>query len=594
MIPFRIARDPRTGEDYVPVPWKGAELTGQPVYHKGTGFTEAERDELGLRGLLPPEPFSLEQQVERVYAQLRAKTSPIDKYIYLAGLQDRNETLFYRLLLEHLEEIMPIVYTPTVGEACQKFSAILRRPRGIWLNPDDVDRAEEVLRNAPFEDVRVIVVTDNSRILGLGDQGAGGMGIPIGKLTLYCAGAGIHPARTLPVSLDVGTDNEDLLKDPLYIGRRHRRLRGAEYDKVVDAFARAARRVFPSALVQWEDFKKENAFNILERYREQLPTFNDDIQGTAAVVHTGILNALKITGERLAGQRFALLGAGAAGVGIAQQLEAALIEEGLSAADARERLFLCDSRGLLVAGRGDIEPYKRPFVREKRQLKGWKSANPSAVTVLDVVQNTRPTVLIGTSGQPGAFDRKLAAAMAAGCRRPLIMPLSNPTSLCEASPADLMAWTGGRALIGTGSPFDDVKAAGRRIRIGQANNVLIFPGVGLGILVAGARRVSNRCFLAAARALADATPASDIAAGCLFPRFSKLRDISQAVAAAVVKAAVDAGDAPPMADAEIPGKVAAAMWYPRYLPYRYEPGAPRGPGKAARKHPHRNALAAQR
>jgi malic enzyme len=537
------------------------------MYTKGTAFSLAEREAMGLSGLLPHAVVSQERQARRVYASIVRKQDALERYIGLAALQDRNEYLFYRVLLDHLEEFLPIVYTPTVGRACQEFSHIFRRARGLWITPADRGRIREVLGNAPFDDVRLIVVTDNERILGLGDQGAGGMGIPIGKLSLYTAAAGIPPWQTLPVSLDVGTDNQALIDDELYLGWRHPRLRGPEYDALVDEFVQAVKARFPRALLQWEDFKKANAFRLLERYRRTLRSFNDDIQGTAAVALAGVLAAVRATRTRLVGQRFVILGAGAAGVGIARLLRDALRQEGVAGADLFKAIAVLDSRGFLVGGAEIREAHKREFA--------WPPdlAEPLGLTagprdLLQVVAAVKPTVLIGTSGEPGAFSEPVVREVASHVERPLVFPMSNPTSLSEAEPADVVRWTNGRALVATGSPFEPVRWQGREIRVGQANNAFVFPGIGLGVLVAEAEEVTDAIFMAAARALALEVSAADLALDALYPPVGELRRVTARVAEAVVRVARDTGIGRAVADAEIPALVAEAMWEPRYLPVR--------------------------
>ncbi len=546
------------GRERVEVRLRGPQLLNHPMYNRATAFTREERRELGLSGLLPDVISTMEQQAQRAYGNIMRKSDPLERYIGLAALQDRNEHLFYRVLGEHLEEFLPIVYTPTVGLACQQYSQIFRRSRGLWITPEHKGRMTEVLTNAPYEDVRLIVVTDNERILGLGDQGAGGMGIPIGKLSLYCAAAGIHPAQTLPVSLDVGTDNQQLLGDDLYIGWRHPRLRGEAYDAFVEEFVRAVKLRFPKALLQWEDFKQWNAFRLLERYRKELPSFNDDIQGTAAVAVAGIMTAARVAQRPFVEQRLVIAGAGAAGVGIARLFKSALARAGADAETLRGAVALLDSKGLVVDAQDEF----------RRDL-GWPGELAAArglhagSSLLEVVRALEPTVLLGVSGVPGLFGEEVARAMAAKVARPAIFPLSNPTSACEAKPADLLAWTDGRALVATGSPSEPVDVGGRLQRIGQGNNAFVFPGVGLGVLISEAREVTDGMFAAAADTLAAQLSAEDCAAGNLFPRICDLRRITTRVAEAVVQQAVDEGVArnPPESPAEA---VAAAMWDPLY------------------------------
>jgi malate dehydrogenase (oxaloacetate-decarboxylating) len=546
------------GKERVEVRLRGPQLLNHPMYNRSTAFTRDERRNLDLEGLLPDVTSTIDQQARRAYGNIVRKTEPLERYIGLAAIQDRNEHLFYKVLGDHLEEFLPVVYTPTVGQACQQYSRIFRRARGLWITPEHKGRMTEVLANAPYEDVRLIVVTDNERILGLGDQGAGGMGIPVGKLAIYVAAAGIHPAQTLPVSLDVGTDNQDLLGDDLYIGWRQPRLRGEAYDAVVDEFVRAVKARFPKALLQWEDFKQWNAFRLLERYRKELPSFNDDIQGTAAVAVAGLFAASRAAGRSLADERMVVAGAGAAGVGIARLFHSALRREGVSGEALRHSVALLDSKGLVVDAKDEYRQ-DLAWTGEMAAAHGLRAGS----ALLDVVNAVKPTGLIGVSGVPGLFSEEIVRAVAAHVERPAVFPLSNPTSSSEARPADVMAWTGGKALVATGSPFEPVEVGGRQVRIGQGNNAFVFPGVGLGVLVCEAREVTDGMFAAAADALAAQLPDEDLQAGSLFPRTAGLRSVTAKVAEAVVRQAVSEGVArnAPENPAEA---VAAAMWEPAY------------------------------
>ncbi len=546
----------------------GPALLGSRLLTKDLAFPHEERDAFRLRGLLPDRVLTIEEQVELELEHLRVKGDALERYIGLAALQDRNATLFYRLLAEHLDEFLPIVYTPTVGRACQEFSHIIRRTRGAWITPADRDRIPELLRQGPYEDVRLIVVTDNERILGLGDQGAGGMAIPIGKLALYTAACGIHPAVTLPISLDVGTDNPALLADPLYLGHRAPRLRGAEYDALVEAFVVGVEAVWPGCVIQFEDFKQTNALRLLDRYAARVPSFNDDIQGTAAVVVAGVLAGLRATGTALADARIVLVGAGAAGIGIYRLLRLAMLDAGLTADDVERAIAAVDTRGLVHGGRDDLDEMKRELAVPTPDPAGGPT------DLVGTIRRMRPTVLVGTTGVAGTFSEAALRAMADGTTRPIVLPLSNPTSAAEAVPADVMAWTDGRAIIATGSPFDAVVRDGRRHEVGQANNAFIFPGVGLGAIVAEARSITQRMFLLAARTLADAVSADRLASGALYPPVDALRDVSRTIAVVVATEAVRAGlagiadaDGRPPDDAAIAAAVDGAMWWPDYVPY---------------------------
>jgi len=555
-----------TGESLA-VPLRGRELLRHPLFNKDAAFSEEERERFGLRGLLPARVATIGDQVRLEMARLERKGDDLERYIGLAALQDRNETLFYRVLVENLEALLPIVYTPVVGRACQEYSHVLRRCRGLWLGPNDAERLPELLRNLAHRDKRLLVVTDNERILGLGDQGAGGMGIPIGKLALYCAAAGIHPAQTLPISLDVGTNNPQLLEDPLYLGHRAPRLRGKAYDEFLERFVEAVIEVFPRAVLQWEDFKQHNALRLLDRYRRRLTSFNDDIQGTAAVGVAALLASLRVTGRSLAEQRFVFLGAGAAGIGIARLIRAAMRAERVPEEVLSRAIVQLDSKGLIHDARGDLEDDKREFALTAEALRSHGLGEAAHHDFESVVRRVRPTVLIGTSAQHGAFTEPVVREMARHADRPLILPLSNPTSCSEAEPADLLRWTDGRALVATGSPFAPVHHAGRVHVPGQANNVFVFPGVGLGAIVSQAREITDAMFLAAARAVAAAVSPERLAQGALFPAVSELRPVSRAVAAAVAREAFASRPQPPPSESEIASTIEAAMWYPEYVRY---------------------------
>ena len=545
----------------------GYELLNDPLLNKGTAFSDAERDEFELHGLLPPYVTSLDLQVGRRHDALRATGSDLLKYVFLRGLQDTNETLFYALLTRHIEELMPIVYTPTVGAGCQQFSRIFRKPRGLFLSYPVKDRIRDILGNPRFDAVDAIVVSDGERILGLGDQGAGGMGIPIGKLALYTACAGLHPSTTLPILLDVGTDTRELLADPLYIGWRHERIRGADYDAFVSAFVEAVRARWPHVLLHWEDFALRNANRLLAQYRDQVCSFNDDIQGTAAIAVGAILAAVNVTGVPLTEQRLAVLGAGSAGTGICALLLRAMIEAGLPEGEARRRFYLVDRDGLLLEGMSGLQPFQRSFARPREDVAAWAVKSKARIDLADVVANAGPTLLIGTSGQAHAFSQEVVRAMAARVRHPIIFPLSNPTDRSEATPVDLLAWTEGRAVIGTGSPFPPVTRNGRAFRIDQTNNAYVYPGIGLGVIAVAARAVSDGMFLAAARTVADLSPAKHDPRANLLPPLAEIRHVSRQVAIAVAKQAVSEGLAELYSGEDVVGRIRAKTWEPAYAPY---------------------------
>ncbi len=556
----------RTGET-AEVPLRGSDLLEHPLLNKDTAFTDAERDAFGLHGLLPTRVLTIEEQVDLEIEKNRRKGDDLERFIGLAALQDRNETLFYRMLTEHLEELLPIVYTPVVGRACQEYSHILRRPRGLWLTPNDAGRIPELLRNARHEDVRLIVATDNERILGLGDQGAGGMGIPVGKLALYTAGAGIYPALTLPVSLDVGTDNEDLLSDPMYLGYRHPRLRGPAYDAFIEAFVEGVLEVFPHAVLQWEDFKQHNAIRLLDRYRRRITSFNDDIQGTSAVVVGGILSSLRILRQPLSEQRFVFVGAGAAGIGIARLVRAAMVREETDEATIGRAIVQLDSRGLTYLGREPLDEDKHEFALGPPAMAAYGFEPGRGYDLDAVTERVRPTILIGTTGTPGTFTETAVRTIAAHARIPVVLPLSNPTSKTEAQPEDILAWTEGRAIVATGSPFPPVECDGRTQVIGQANNAFVFPGIGLGVVVAEAREVTDEMFLAAADALAGMVRPERLETGAIYPNQSELRTVSRAVAIAVARCARDLGVGRHLGDQELEAAVDEMIWQPAYVPY---------------------------
>ena len=549
------------GVETVQIAVRGRQVLARPMLNFGPGYTLEERAALGLRGLLPPAVNTLTEQVRRVYQQFRGQPDDLSRYVFLNQLQDLNEILYYRLVAEHLEEMLPIIYTPTVGEAIQKFSSTFDRPRGIYLSIDDAAGMDEALaaHGQGPEDVDLVVVTDSEGILGIGDQGVGGIRIAVGKLAVYTTAAGIHPLRGIPVVLDVGTDNLDLLNDPGYLGARHARVRGERYDAFVAQFADAVHRHFPHALLHWEDFGADNAHRILAAYRDQQCSFNDDIQGTAAVVAAAALAAVRAKGERLADQRIVVHGAGTAGVGVADLMRDIMVQEGLTEKEAEGRFWGLGSRGLLHTG-APMRAFQERYARPAEELAGWSGAG--RYDLAEVVRRVRPTVLIGTSAQPGSFTESIVRDMAAGCDRPVIMPLSNPTSRSEAVPADLLRWTEGRAMIATGSPFAPVEQDGTTFEIAQANNALVFPGIGLGAVAVRATRVTDRMIAAAARAVAERTSAGRRGAPVL-PSMRQLRAVSAAVAIRVAEAAVEEGVATrelqhPLQD------IHELMWQPVY------------------------------
>lgn len=557
------------GKVRLDVPLRGSELIRHPLLNKGTAFSEEEREAFHLHGLLPYEINTLERQVQRVTAAIRRLSDPMDKYAHLVTLQNRNEQLFFAVLCANLKELMPIIYTPTVGQATQRFSHEFRGGRGLWITPAHRGRIREILRRSPFfDDIRLTVVTDSESILGIGDQGAGGMAISVGKLALYTAGAGIHPAQTLPVCLDVGTNNQELLDDEMYLGWRHPRLTGDDYFELVDEFVSAFTEVFPTALIQWEDFRNNTALQLLDKYRHEVLSFNDDIQGTGAVTMAGVLSALTVKGESLKDQRIVIHGAGAAGYGIALQIMDEMSQLGLSEDEITRQLAVLDSKGLVIADRVDEGSYKQKLAWSRDLARSF-DLDINDPGLEQVVENFRPTILIGSSGSPGAFDETIVKSMMASSERPIILPFSNPTSLSEAHPADLLKWSDGKALVATGSPYDPVELDGRTHVIGQGNNVFIFPGLGLGALASGARQVTDGMINAAAGALARMVTDEERATGSLYPSVDRLRDVSRHVAFDVASRAVEEGVAPMKTGVELNAALDEMAWdpvYPEYMP----------------------------
>ncbi|WP_423797997.1 NAD-dependent malic enzyme [Neobacillus sp. SAB-20_R2A] len=543
---------------------RGKEVLSNPFLNKGTAFTKEEREDLGLDGLLPPRVLTLEEQVKKVYEQYSMRTTNLFKNGVLYDLYNRNVVLFYRLLKEHLAEMLPIIYTPTVGEAIETYSHTYRRPGGLYLSIDDPDGIETAFHNLdlPKNGIDLIVVTDSESILGIGDQGVGGINIAIGKLAVYTAAAGIDPSRVLPVVLDVGTNNQTLISDPIYIGNKFARVRGKRYEQFIDLFIHTARKFFPEVLLHWEDLGNVNARNIMAKYGDKILTFNDDIQGTGAVTLAAIMSALKVTGTSLKDQRIVIFGPGSAGIGNADQLADAMILEGLTREEAYDRFWAIDYRGLLTDESGDVLKFQKPYLRKADEVRDWDRSEDGIISLIEVVQKVKPTILIGTSGQAGAFTEEIVKEMAKHVERPIIIPMSNPTSLAEAVPENLIKWTAGKALIATGSPFDHVEYNGVSYEIGQANNAFVFPGLGLGAIVSKAEIISKGMFTAAANAVAQMTDTSTSGAS-LLPPIEKLHAVSVYVAVEVAKAAINEG----IARADIPNvekAVAEAMWEPEY------------------------------
>ena len=562
---FNLTRDAQ-GKKVIETHLDGIALLRLVLTNKGTAFSEEERRALGLDGLLPPIVNTMEEQLERVYAGFRREPTAIAKYQYLRALQERQEILFYALLEKHLHEMLPIVYTPTVGDAVQQFGALYQNPRGLSFSPRNIGRAQEVVDNYAMDDVRMIVATDSSAILGIGDQGYGGLAIPIGKLALYTVGGGVSPFHTMPVALDVGTERLDLIDDPFYLGVRQRRLRGEAYLQFMDSFAGAVAKKWPRAVIQWEDLSKDAAFTVLERFRKRMPSFNDDIQGTGAVALAGVINACRLRGEHLRDQRVVIHGAGAGGIGVAWAIREGMVRDGLSRQDATKRIYVLDSKGLLTSARA-YEEYKRPFGQDVTAIADWPISG-EVPTLLETVVHAKATVLLGLSGQARAFTEPVVRAMCANTPRPVVFPLSNPTSNAEALPEEVMQWTDGQAIVATGSPFPAVDHHGRLLPIGQGNNAFIFPGLGFGAIVADAREITDGMVLAASEALAAYTEEKHLPRGLVYPPVEELREVSTRVACAVVAQAIADGvtDLPAMSPIDIEKRVRDRRWAPGYLP----------------------------
>ena len=565
---LNIKRD-ETGQKYIEVDVSGYDLINNPVLNKGRSFTAEERIAFRLRGIVPPAYLPPSEIVDKNYQIVVNSPSDLERHIYLRNLQDRNETLFYALLDKYTEQIMPLVYTPTVGLACQKFGQIYRRALGVFISYPNRDYIDEILDHIHFDDTEVIVVSDGERILGLGDQGAGGMGIPIGKLSLYTGCAGIAPNKTLPIILDVGTDNQELLDDPLYLGWRHKRVRGQEYDDFVDKFVQAIKRRFPNVLLQWEDFAQNNALKLLNRYKDQLCTFNDDIQGTASIVVGALLSAINASGIPLEQQKITVVGAGSAGVGISNLIVDAMVDAGLSREAAYANIFLVDRFGLISDKVNSLD-FQKPFVKELKNYPNWQFADSSNISLLETVQNVKATMLIGVCAQGGIFTRDIINVLSQNCPRPIVFPLSNPTEKAEANPHDVLDWTDGKAIVGTGTAFPLYDTGSGLRRIDQVNNSYIFPGIGLGVRAVNARRVTDRMFLIAAKALAEISPSKNDPQANLLPPLKEVRAVSRHIAQAVAKEAVAAGltDYESLDEKTIANLIDEYMWAPVYLPYR--------------------------
>ncbi|WP_440056077.1 NAD-dependent malic enzyme [Pseudoalteromonas sp. T1lg65] len=556
-----------TDPNYLYIPYSGPTLLETPLLNKGSAFSQRERESFNLAGLLPPRYETIEEQVERCYQQYSSFSDNLNKHIYLRAIQDNNETLYYRLVRDHLEEMMPIIYTPTVGDACEKFSDIYRSSRGLFISYEERYQIDDILRNATKGKVKVIVVTDGERILGLGDQGIGGMGIPIGKLALYTVCGGISPAYTLPVMLDVGTNNEKLLNDPMYMGARHKRISQTEYDEFLDLFIKAVKRRWPNVLLQFEDFAQPNAMPLLKRYRDEICSFNDDIQGTAAVTVGSLLAACRVKGEQLSQQKVVFVGAGSAGCGIAEQIISQMVSEGITDAQARSQVFMVDRFGLLTEGMEGLRDFQQALVQKATALEEWTYSGEYA-SLLDVMHCTQPDILIGVSGQPGLFTEQVIRAMHAGCEKPIIFPLSNPSRQVEAHPKDVINWTNGEAIVATGSPFNPVELNGEKYIVPQCNNSYIFPGIGLGVLAAKATQITDSMLMVSSETLAESSPLANSGKGSLLPALTEIEPLSKRIAFAVAKKAMEEGVALEMDDEAIWAAIEKNYWLPEYRNYK--------------------------
>jgi malate dehydrogenase (oxaloacetate-decarboxylating) len=558
----------QTNKNYLYIPYAGPTLIETPLLNKGSAFSQREREQFNLAGLLPPIFESIEEQVERCYQQYKSFTNNLNKHIYLRAIHDNNETLFFRLVRDHLEEMMPIIYTPTVGEACERFSDIYRKHRGLFISYEDRHNIDDILRNATKGKVKVIVVTDGERILGLGDQGIGGMGIPIGKLSLYTAVGGISPAYTLPVMLDVGTNNQSLLDDPMYMGRRHKRISQEQYDEFLELFIQAVKRRWPNVMLQFEDFAQPNAMPLLQRYRDQICSFNDDIQGTASVTVGSLLAASRVKNEKLSQQKVVFVGAGSAGCGIAEQIIAQMVSEGeVSEQQARSQIYMVDRFGLLTEEMDNLRDFQQVLTQKKDDIQAWNFSGDYP-SLLDVMHCAKPTILIGVSGQPGLFTEQVIKAMHQGTKQPIIFPLSNPIKQVEALPEDVINWTNGDAIVATGSPFDPVIYDGKEHIIPQCNNSYIFPGIGLGVIAVGAKRITDEMLMIASETLAAQSPRANTGEGSLLPALTEIEALSKKIAYNVAKQAIKQGLALEISDEKLEQSIAANYWIPEYRDYK--------------------------
>ena len=568
MLSYKLIKNSAGKVQYIETALTHSELLNAPKLNKGTAFTKTERATFGLIGKLPAHVETLDEQVARAYSQYKEQKTNIDKNVYLNGLHDRNETLFYKLVGEHINEMLPIIYTPTIGDAVEKFSLELRRARGLFIDYNDQDRIAEILDNRLNPEVDIILVTDGEGVLGIGDQGIGGMDIAIGKLMVYILCGGIRPLRTLPIFLDVGTNSEKLLNDPLYVGWRHKRISGKDYDQFIDKFVTAVQQKLPDAFLHWEDFGRENARKNLSRYCEKMATFNDDMQGTGATALACILAGIKATDTTFTDHRVAVLGAGTAGVGIADQIYAAMVQAGMSPTEARQRFWLVDRAGLLTSDMKALESFQKPYARAAEEVQQWQRENADHISLYDVVKNAKPTIIIGTSTVHGAFNEKIIKEMSSYTERPLVFPLSNPTSKSEAVPADVIKWSQGKALLATGSPFDAVEFQKKKIVIAQANNAYVFPGVGLGVIAAKATRVTDAMLRAAADALSDCAPAMHDKFAPLLPDLSGVQAVSKKIALAVAEKAREEGFAGVENDLDLQQRIDEIFWEPQYYSYK--------------------------